>query len=196
MIDKCFVYPTDTVWGIGGSIESEASATTIQKVKGTSGHKPVSVMFKNIGQMREYLDFPSFVHDSWLTPFFSLETTLAVSKSLLKKDVGQWVVADSDLIAVRCLPYPGIEKIIDAVGAPITTTSFNLTGTPPLTELKDVKLLLDSLDYNLELVADNSAFLSGNSSSILVLEKVGTFKFLREGRLVDEVKRHCSLLTT
>ncbi len=193
--DLTFVYPTDTVWGIGGSIESQESAKTIQRVKNTSEEKPVSVMFKSIDQLKDYINLPSTLSDLWLTRFFELETTLALPISLLKKRVGKWITADSDLIAVRCLQYPSIVSIIDRVGSPITTTSFNLTGTPPLTSKEDVLTLLGEVNEKLEFIDDASAFLSGNSSSILAMSTDGTFSFLRKGRLASDVERHCSFLS-
>ncbi|MCK5883972.1 MAG: Sua5/YciO/YrdC/YwlC family protein [Bacteriovoracaceae bacterium] len=195
MNDLTFIYPTDTVWGIGGSIESELSAKTIQQVKKTLGNKPISVMFKSIDQLREYLELPPTITDEWLETFFSMESTLAVPLSFLKKRIGKWITADSDLIAVRQLPYPSIKSLIDRVGCPITTTSFNLTGSPPLTDISDVKRLVKSLDLNIDLVIDETAYLSGNSSSIVILTSSGEFSFLREGRLVNDVRRHCSILT-
>ncbi len=195
MNHKIFIYPTDTVWGIGASILSQEATRQIAEIKKTPENKPLSVLFSSIEQMREYISFPDSLSSDWLSIFFSLESTLAVSRKLADGRIPAWVLGDSDLVAIRCLPHTGVEDIIRKVGSPITSTSFNLSGTPAISSRDEAYKLYLSIASHHCFIDDPGANLSGNSSTIVRLETDFSFSVMRGGNKVEELLKHVQLLT-
>lgn len=195
MIDKIFIYPTDTVWGIGASIFSMPATKKIASIKMTNDNKPLSVLFSSIAQLRQYIALPKTLGDDWLKHFFSLESTMAISRSLASDRIPSWVLGDSDLVAVRCLDFHGTNEIIDQLHSPITTTSFNLSGQPALSNRDEAYDLYLKIASTHSFIDDPSATLSGNSSTIIKLESDFTFTVLRKGNKTEEILKHVRLLS-
>lgn len=191
-----YIYPTDTVWGIGASIDSQEMTLEISKIKQTDPNKPLSILFSSLNQLRQYVQLPAQFDDQWLKKFFSLESTLAVPRSLTKGRIPSWILGDSDLVAVRCLELPGIQRIINEVATPITTTSFNISGTPSIQEREAAHQLFQKIAPHAQFIDDRSAPLSGNASSILKISLEGEMEFLRKGNCWQEIMDHVHLLST
>lgn len=195
-VDKAYVYPTDTVWGIGGSIYSEKAIDLICQVKRITKKRPFSIMFSNLEHLEEYFSFPQKFNPQKLKELFSLEVTILVSLEYARKKIPSWITRGEERIAFRCLESnKGIKHIIERVGAPITTTSFNLTGENPIKDEKGASQLFEKLKVNfsnkIELInQDPDISLSGNSSSIVAIDFSSSplkFEFLRKGTYNKEI---------
>lgn len=196
MIPSIYIYPTDTVWGIGASIESRTATREIAMIKQTSFDKPLSVLFSSLKQLREYIEIPNDIDNSWLEVFFSLESTLAVPRQWANSSIPDWVLADSDLVALRCLSLTAVSTIISEVKAPITTTSFNLSGTPSIKNRDQAYRLYSEIAPQHQFIDDLNAPLSGNSSSIVKLLDDVSFSFIRKGSCWEKIEKHVQLLST
>ena len=84
--NQVLIYPTDTVWGIGGCILSERNYLEVNKIKQTSNKKPVSILFSCIEDVREYFSFPEEVSNEWMESFFRMETTLGLPLAWAKRN--------------------------------------------------------------------------------------------------------------
>lgn len=193
-LDSTFVYPTDTVWGIGGSIYSKRSFEYIARVKNVTTNKPLSVMFSSIEMLKEYISLPDIFSDEWLKSFFLLETSLLVSKKMCFKEIPKWITSGSDFVSIRCVDNLSIRDIIESVKAPITSTSLNMTGSPPITNYSD------ALDFK-EKYATDAIFrnsqkhnLSGESSTLVKFVDFKNIEILRVGRNHEKVKELFKLL--
>lgn len=196
MSDRIYIYPTDTVWGIGANIYSQKAFDQIAEIKGTSKSKPLSVLFSSITQLKEYIDLPAAYTDHWLNKFFSLESTLAIDRHFAMGRIPSWVLGDSHLLAVRCLTIPSIKKIIEEEGAPITTTSFNRSGSPSISLHDDASKLFSEIASQHQFVDDRSFSPSGNASTIIQLNNDFTFSYIRPGTRKEEIEQHIKLLST
>ncbi len=67
---KLFIYPTDTVWGIGSNIYDEASFKEIARIKKTTTDKPLSIMFTDLSELKKSFRFPVEMNEEWLRLFF------------------------------------------------------------------------------------------------------------------------------
>ncbi|EQC48383.1 telomere recombination domain protein [Bacteriovorax sp. BSW11_IV] len=195
MIEKLFVYPTDTVWGIGGSIFVENNHKNIALVKGTSPDKPLSILFKNISHLREYFNLPEKLNDSWLREFFNMGTSLGVPVTFAKNPFPSWVNCGSEIVFVRVLNFPFVEKMINEAKAPIFTTSLNLTGQPPCIEFSDAKAFFDDhLKIESTFVDTKELVPSGESSTMVILDSDLSTNISRRGSRVLEVQKHIEKL--
>ena len=193
--DDTFIYPTDTVWGIGCSIYSELGHTRIAAIKNTSSNKPISIMFSSVSEIYSHFDFPKQLSLAWLEHFFSLETTLGFPLKTAKIKIPQWATGDSEFVSVRCIKSDIIKFIYQDLQAPFFTTSLNITGSPPIISLAHAKQFqktyaLDSLFFG----SNTNDNLSGLSSTIVFINENLNFEIKREGCKIQEVKNHLSKL--
>lgn len=189
MTHSLFIYPTDTVWGIGGSIFIEENHTKIAEIKKTSTDKPLSVLFYSIDHLREYFLIPSFLDEVWLNNFFSLGTSLGLPIKLFKEELPTWVHCGSSIIFVRVLPYLFIQEMILKVKAPIFTTSLNITGDAPCVSEEEATLFNQNYAKDCQLITTKELLPSGESSTMVILDEIsGEFKISRKGAKVREVE--------
>ena len=185
MIDeKIFVYPTDTVWGIGANIFSEDAQIEIAKIKGTEFNKPLSVLFNSLEQLEKYVKLPE-VNFSW-EEFFAIETTLLIEKERFPK-VPRWICHESPLVGIRMLQNEATEKINALCKDPITSTSLNLTGEPVVQKKEEARAFVEDHCPQAHIVDDCTFKMSGASSTIVAYQK-DQIKIIREGDRVGDVK--------
>lgn len=182
--DDVVVYPTDTVWGIGGSIFSEKAQREIATIKKGEYDKPLSVLFPNISTLNEYVRLPEIGNVNW-SDFFCLESTLLLPKELFPT-VPSWVIHNSPYVGLRVLDGVITQKIWTKILAPVTSTSLNLTGESPIVKESDAKAFhLENCPSAL-FIGEQGQKPSGESSTILKFEN-DSFSFLRKGRNADEI---------
>lgn len=185
-----YIYPTDTVWGLGASINLKEDNQKIREIKGNLPNKPLSVLFHNIETIEKYFDLPSYLTKSWPVSFFKLEATLALPIEWLKGPINSWIYGESNFIAVRCLPLSFLTK----ESFPITTTSLNLQGRSPITSEVEAREFSDKLKIDHQFITTEKMTPSGCDSTIVALLPEGKFKFWRQGRLIKEIQEICAKL--
>jgi L-threonylcarbamoyladenylate synthase len=189
--DDVFIYPTDTVWGIGASVYSETGHAKIAEIKRTAKNKPLSVMFASAREVYDSFNFPEEVTLEWLEVFFTLETTLGFPLSLSKIKIPKWATGESEYVSIRCLENATIKKIHDEIKAPFFSTSLNLTGESPITTTTEAKKFHETHAKEVTFISGESTNdLSGKSSTMVFLNENLNFEIKREGRRVEEVKNH------
>lgn len=193
MKDKIFIYPTDTVWGIGGNIHVSGMLQQVNRIKGYSENKPLSILFSNLAMLSDYFDLALFDKD-WLQQFFKLEATLGLPVSWLKKSIPEEVYGESSFICVRVLSSSEIDSAIAQAEGPVFTTSFNLKGEAPALTLNRAKQLAKKICPKAVLIKGNME-LNGDSSTILWIDESLNFTLLRAGTMVDKIEKHIKLLT-
>lgn len=184
---KIFIYPTDTVWGIGGSITDIKAYEIIASIKETAPYKPLSLLFNSLELVEEYFNLNE--HELELfSRIINMEVTIGVAKSKLKIKLPETIFEETDFICFRVLNNEVINSIIENYG-PITSTSLNKTKHLPITELGEArnfwkKYAKDSLFYE----PLSTMKLSGNSSTIVLFSGVD-YRISREGSNVEAILR-------
>ena len=128
------IMPSDTVWGIFGTISKENNER-INLIKGADITKPISIMFSDIEQAKNYV-----AEEHWdkLEDLNEGETYILKSSELLKDLIGY------ETVGVRIIKE--LAEIIKETG-PLFTTSANLHGdeTPETREEID-KIFKDKVE--------------------------------------------------
>ena len=193
MSDEIIVYPTDTVWGIGGNIYSESIVNKIAKIKKTRSSKPLSVLFYNQAMIEKYFSFtPEFI-DKYLRPLSKLETTFCVSKEYLKVELPKWCFFESDFLYFRYLEIEEINEILDIKSKPIFSTSLNITGQAAIVDEDEAYDFFKRNIIKGKFIAKKSCEMSGQSSSILEIGDEGLIKILRKGSHVEQIEDYFNL---
>lgn len=157
-----FIYPTDTIYGIGCDAKNAALVRQIREVK-QSPDQPFSVISPSKDWIKDNLEFkPEF--DEWLD---RLPGPYTLIMNLKNKDcVSEDATAFHDTLGVR-IPDNWFTDIVKKAGVPIITTSVNIHGEPPLVSIKEIPENIKSLvDF-----AVDDGVIQGKPSTIVDLTK-------------------------
>lgn len=187
MSQKIYIYPTDTVWGIGGDAFKEETYLKISQIKQTDITKPLSVLFDSTEMLGDYVELPPKLLEI-IEDLKHLEITFGVEKKYFHKSLPEIPFQSTDFICVRVLGSEIIKNIIQEVNSPITTTSLNITGESPIVTEKAAKDFWRKFAPN-ELLVSSSVGeeVTGNSSTIIILSG-NEYKILRSGNRVKEIE--------
>ncbi|MBK22495.1 MAG: hypothetical protein CME70_00705 [Halobacteriovorax sp.] len=195
MKEDVFIYPTDTVWGIGGNIHVDGMATKVNKIKGYDEVKPLSILFCNLDMLSDYFQLELFDKD-WLEGLFEKQATLGLPVDSLKMNIPSEAYGGSTFVCVRVLSTPLISELIEKAGGPVFTTSFNEKGEDPILESSAAIKLKNKVCPNAQIIGEGIENLSGHSSTIIVYKGNNQFEVLRPGKKIEEIEKHIALLTT
>jgi L-threonylcarbamoyladenylate synthase len=153
---KVFVYPTDTVYGLGCNAENHSSVERIKLIKAREKEKPLSVIAPSKEWIRAHLVTDKIDLDKYLPGPYTL--------ILWKKDKGFLSHASSsETLGVR-IPSSQFSEIIAKAGVPFITTSVNFSGEPPASRVAEIKTEILS---NVDVVLDGGP-LPGTPSTIIM----------------------------
>ena len=158
---KIFVYPTDTVYGIGCDAGNCSAVKKVFQIKKRNLKMPLSV----IAPFKEWI-FDNCVVDSKtslkIDSYLPGPYTLILKKK--KKDFLSVATSFSDTIGVR-IPQCSLTEVIQLSNVPFVTTSANFSGEPTAKELCEIpQSFLDMVDFVIE-----GGVLHGKASTIVDL---------------------------
>ncbi len=121
---KVFIYPTDTVYGLGCDATNESAVQRIREIKGST--KPFSVVAPSKQWIRKYCRYGKEL-EKLPGPYTFLYTSTAQ------------VACNnhSGILGIRLPAHPFTAYIAQA-GVPFVTTSVNRTGERPIQQIQDV----------------------------------------------------------
>jgi L-threonylcarbamoyladenylate synthase len=194
---QIYIYPTDTVWGIGCDIYSREGYLEIARIKKTDANKPLSIIFCDVQHLQDTFNFPDLISKVWLEYFFLLESTLGVPVNWCRVPMPDWVKQNSEYITCRVIGSKSIQTLYKRVGNPFFTTSLNIKGESPVLDGPHALAFLKNHCPNAILISGTEETLSGSASSIIFLNNKNQkleYEILREGRKINEIKTHLDLL--
>lgn len=129
-------YPTETVYGFGGAADQE-SVDALIRLKTRPPAKPFLILVAS-SEMLGRLDIrlsgyaAQLAARHWPGPL-----TLVLPGG--ERRVPEQLRGPEGGIAVRWTSHPAIQRLLQAYGEPITSTSANRPGTPPATSAREVE---------------------------------------------------------
>jgi L-threonylcarbamoyladenylate synthase len=194
MNEKIYIYPTDTVWGIGCNIFSEKSFIEIAKIKKTDPTKPISILYHSYNDLALDVNLPTYLPKTLFTFLANKEVTFLFPSSFAKSHFPKYLFKLSPFISIRFLENPMYGIMHAEIGAPFFTTSLNITNEPPLLTLDLAKEFKEKYAPDARLIPGlNGHKLSGVSSTIIEFDEM-KFKILRVGKNAEEIKNYLSSL--
>lgn len=165
--------PTESSYGLAVDPRDAAAVERIYALKRREAGKPLPVV---LGAREQLALLPV---DAEAEIVRRLAPLWPAALSLLVPLVAALPAAAGEpTVAVRVPAHPGLRELLLALGRPLTATSANLAGEPPLLEPAEVAALLAGLDA---LVVDGGR-LPGGAPSTLVALADGEVRILRRGR--------------
>jgi tRNA threonylcarbamoyl adenosine modification protein (Sua5/YciO/YrdC/YwlC family) len=139
-----FIYPTDTIYGIGCNAQNFKSVKKIRKLKDRPKN-PFSVIAPSIGWIREnfYINAEA---EKWLKKLPGPYTFIMKlrDKVCVSKETNPGI----DTLGVR-MPDHWISKLVAKAGIPFVTTSVNKSGQEYMTSLEDLD---DSIKEGVDII--------------------------------------------
>lgn len=125
---RVLAYPTETVYGFGGGTDHD-SVESLVRLKGRPPSKPFLILFSGSEMLtRLDLHLPTYAAHlaarHWPGPL-----TLVLPGG--DRRVPARLRGPEGGVAVRWTPHPGLTRLLQAYGQPITSTSANRPGVPP-----------------------------------------------------------------
>ncbi|HOJ95267.1 MAG TPA: L-threonylcarbamoyladenylate synthase [Methanospirillum sp.] len=172
MHDGIVVYPTDTLYGLGGDALSDEAIMKVFEAKGREYHKPISIAVSDPDMIRAVACVDELAEE-FIDQFLPGPVTVILPARTI---LSSWLTAGTKKIGIR---YPNHEialELISRFDSPITATSANLSGGPD-----PVSLDLCTVPYD---CAINAGPLSGIPSTVVDLE---LREIIRAGAEIDAV---------
>lgn len=119
-------YPTETVYGFGG-LCTEASVGRLRTLKRREPEKPFIAVIRSVDDVRGLAWTPEARELAGIFWPGALTLVLPDPEGVFPAGVR----SPSGAVAVRVSPHPLVRRLLDAVGAPLTSTSANVPGGPP-----------------------------------------------------------------
>jgi len=158
---RVLIYPTDTVYGLGCSIDS-SNVERVFDIKKRDKTMPLSVAFSSIEMVDEYAVVGAgereFIIDNIDKPY-----TFILKK---KERIPDIVTAGKDSVGVRIPNHAALRRIVEAAGVPIITTSANASGEAPPTSVEEIS---DEIKDAADLVIDSGPCRVGKPSKVIDL---------------------------
>ena len=124
------IYPTDTLYGIGGNFFSLSAVEKIDTLKNRRD-MPYSVIVAGPDMLRGLVDNVPEVFGIIYKKLLPGKFTFLFRVS---KSIDPVLVKGSDQIGIRIPNVPGILKLVEILNVPLISTSVNRSGEPPLND--------------------------------------------------------------
>ncbi|MGL4687158.1 MAG: L-threonylcarbamoyladenylate synthase [Fusobacteriaceae bacterium] len=177
--DSLIIYPTDTVYGIAGRIDSKNALGKIYAVKSRAFSSPLIALISNHSLIDKIaivdLDKKNIL-EKLIKSFWPGSLTIILRK---KDFVPSIMVSNGETVGVRMPNHDFALKIIESAGGILPTTSANISGekTP-----KTYDEISKEIKSSVDIVIDGGECPIGIESTILDLSKK-EIKILREGAI-------------
>ncbi len=191
------VVPTETVYGLGAWIGSEAGVLEIFRVKGRPFKDPLIVHIPPAWRTNliDHLQRAKIVDGSSLEPARrSVFLTLASKfwpgplSIVVRKhpDLSTWITAGMDTVAVRMPAHPLFGDLLDELDDGVAAPSANRFGSLSPTDVQAVRAELGDMITML----DGGPCGVGVESTVVRIESDGSLTILRQGGITEEELKH------
>ncbi len=163
---KLIVYPTETLYGLGGNALDEDVVQNVRDVKGSPPDKKISTAYLSMEMASRFLDIP--------------DTAWELADSFLPGPLTIVIETDNGTEGIRIPDHPLALSIIERFG-PITSTSANLHDMEPPYDVEGAEYQLGD-DVALYIDCGECEYRVGTT----VVKIDGEIEILREGVVTKE----------
>jgi L-threonylcarbamoyladenylate synthase len=186
--DQVFIYPTDTLYGIGANALSFLALEKVYHIKERPSHMPMSMMVRDLAMLKEYAHVSTKVKDI-VDKFLPGALTLILPAK--SDELPQRLFSVEGYLGFRIPDHDFCRKMSKEFHFPIITTSVNVSGKPALNTIQDIEdAFADKIDlmiYDPQL----DELKNDLGSTILKVNKDDSWEILREGKIPkEELIRH------
>ncbi len=183
-INGLVAYPTETVYGLGASMASKTAVERIFEIKGREPGKPVSLMISEPSMLADLCREVTELAQRLISEFWPGPLTLVFKAS---PGVPEYLQSKQGTVGIRCPDHQLSVALVRLLGAPITSTSANLSGQPAPVDAQGV---IAQLGNRLDCLIDSGACRVQTPST--VVDVTGDRPVLLRPGAIDftEIERH------
>lgn len=175
MLKEIIIFPTDTVYGMGASVDDQKSIEQIYQIKGRKFNKPIAVLTASIEDLKDLVvitkDFELLAKSLWPGPItFILKTTESYYLKTNEKTLG--VRMPNHQLALELLRKYG----------PLKTTSVNKTNEEPLNNYLEIKAKYGKVISKIYPNEEKSSLISST-----VIDLTNNLELIRSGEITTEI---------
>ncbi len=168
------VFPTETVYGLGGNALREDAAKRIYAAKGRPSDNPLIIHIAHPEDAEKYA-YTSETYRRLAWAFMPGPLTVIMPK---RDCIPHSVTGGLDTVAVRCPSHPVAHALIEASGVPIAAPSANISGKPSPTSAGYV---IEDMGGRVDMIIDGGESEIGLESTIVSVGESGELTLLRPG---------------
>ena len=136
--NQVVAYPTEAVFGLGCNPNSEQAVRDLLSLKKRPEEKGLILVAHDKKYLAPYIDESKITEKEWRR--FEADYNHAITWVFPAKDsVPSYLKGKFTTIAIRLCKVPAVEKLCEATGFALTSTSANLTTLPPCRTASEVK---------------------------------------------------------
>ncbi len=170
------VFPTETVYGLGGDATSADSSRKIYEAKGRPSDNPLIIHIAHPDDARRYaVTCPCY--ERLAKAFMPGPLTVILPR---RDIIPTETTGGLDTVAVRCPSHPIAHALIQEAGVAIAAPSANRSGKPSPTCASHV---IDDMDDRVDMILDGGECDIGLESTIVKIEDEDTITLLRPGAI-------------
>ncbi len=182
------VFPTETVYGLGGNGLDPDAAKKIYAAKGRPSDNPLILHLTDPAEAEKYA-YTCPLYDKLARAFMPGPLTVILPK---RDNVPAETTGGLDTVALRCPSHPVARELIARAGIPIAAPSANLSGKPSPTCAEDVAA---DLTGRVDMILDGGESEIGLESTIVKIDG-DTLTLLRPGGITyDALCMVCDKVT-
>jgi L-threonylcarbamoyladenylate synthase len=170
---KAIVYPTDTVYGLGCSALDKKAINKIYRIKNREKRKPLLILISGYPMLKKFF-FVDKKQTAYLRKIWPGKISVILNK---KKGLPDELSAGLSGLAVRLPKSRFLTKMIQEAGAPIVSTSLNLSGQKPLERLSCLDEYFKKTKPDLLI---DAGIKKGKPSTLIDLSDIENIKVLRK----------------
>ncbi len=158
---KTVVFPTETVYGLGGNIYCEDTLSKIYEAKGRPADNPLIVHIWDISQLKELVEEIPENAKILMNKYWPGPLTIIFKKN---KNLPDYITRGLDTVAVRMPNNPIALKLLEESGVPVAAPSANTSGKPSPTIGRHV---VEDLNGKVDIIIDGGSCKIGLESTVI-----------------------------
>lgn len=156
------VFPTETVYGLGGNGLLSDAANKIYSAKGRPSDNPLIIHIAEPSDADKYAQ-TSDIYYRLADAFMPGPLTVIMPK---RNCIPHSVTGGLETVAVRCPSHPVAHELIKECGVPIAAPSANISGRPSPT---DAKYVIEDMNGRVDMIIDGGECEIGLESTIVAI---------------------------
>ena len=171
---KIFIYPTDTIYGLGANPFNENAVERVNNIKGRELGKMYILLVSDIDTLMQYVDINSEKHLDFLISIWPNPVSVILNLNSKFREIFQ-----KETAAFRIPHHRFCLKLLSELKMPLISTSVNRSKQPPITE---PGLIRDEFSSEVEAIFYSKKRSFFKASTIITLNdsKPG---LIREGKI-------------
>ncbi len=182
------VFPTETVYGLGGDATRDEAAKKIYAAKGRPSDNPLIIHIANPADAEAYA-VTNELYYRLAKAFMPGPLTVILPR---RETIPTSTTGGLDSVAVRCPSHPVAHKLIALCGFPIAAPSANLSGKPSPTSAAHVA---QDMDGRVDMIIDGGESEIGLESTIVKIDSDGLILLRPGGITCDALSLVCEKVT-